>query len=636
MPDKCYTLAGLRDYVAAKYAEEMTRQSKVRRGDYQKEHQRDRILKYNAECHSGDPQDRLFIKSLMSRIMTTGEDGTMPDYPLGYCVNMQTIDQFINWETIDNPYFKFLALLLYHKLKLKEGADAFGSFVTKHHFDRLRTDADGSSGFFIDGNDIDKAWEEEDIPLDYSLRFEVLLQLIYEDIRGNSCIDELTYQNVGDISIGVSGIPDTLFSEDTGGFRKSYDTCWVKFQSNPIHLRFLSFGSYAKLKDVVRRGVDYQMKGQFSEKEGYKLGYSKDGSRRSAAIEPFGESPALWIRKFTVKSLSNDALFSGVKGSNLVSTLEKILVQGGATIPICGPQGSGKTTKLEAVCEYIQNFYAIRVMESEFEARLRWKYPNKNIYTVEANENTPVSPAEAYNFSLRTAGDIYIIGEARGDESIVSVTRTANRGGRSVLFTFHPNSPKATITEIANALIREKMYVNLKDAIATALETVHCCIFVRLDIEAQKRYYEIYEFVPRPNGLPNDFLKEMSKEKREAAFMETYYRYMQYMVSADIYYDTVPIIRYDREAGSYVFQNTISDGFYDELMDKTPLHEERMLLERTFRPADALDRVRKAAGIGSHVTEGWFKSTSSAEGINTGLLTYADYVTHCLHSDGEG
>ena len=636
MPDKCYTLAGLRDYVAAKYAEEMTRQSKVRRGDYQKEHQRDRILKYNAECHSGDPQDRLFIKSLMSRIMTTGEDGTMPDYPLGYCVNMQTIDQFINWETIDNPYFKFLALLLYHKLKLKEGADAFGSFVTKHHFDRLRTDADGSSGFFIDGNDIDKAWEEEDIPLDYSLRFEVLLQLIYEDIRGNSCIDELTYQNVGDISIGVSGIPDTLFSEDTGGFRKSYDTCWVKFQSNPIHLRFLSFGSYAKLKDVVRRGVDYQMKGQFSEKEGYKLGYSKDGSRRSAAIEPFGESPALWIRKFTVKSLSNDALFSGVKGSNLVSTLEKILVQGGATIPICGPQGSGKTTKLEAVCEYIQNFYAIRVMESEFEARLRWKYPNKNIYTVEANENTPVSPAEAYNFSLRTAGDIYIIGEARGDESIVSVTRTANRGGRSVLFTFHPNSPKATITEIANALIREKMYVNLKDAIATALETVHCCIFVRLDIEAQKRYYEIYEFVPRPNGLPNDFLKEMSKEKREAAFMETYYRYMQYMVSADIYYDTVPIIRYDREAGSYVFQNTISDGFYEELMDKTPLHEERMLLERTFRPTDALDRIRKATGVGSHITEGWFKSTCSAERINTGLLTYADYVAHCLHSEEEG
>ena len=100
MPDKCYTLAGLRDYVAAKYAEEMTQQSKVRRGDQQKEHQRDRILKYNAECHSGDPQDRLFIKSLMSRIMTTGEDGTMPDYPLGYCVNMQTIDQFINLSLI--------------------------------------------------------------------------------------------------------------------------------------------------------------------------------------------------------------------------------------------------------------------------------------------------------------------------------------------------------------------------------------------------------------------------------------------------------------------------------------------------------------------------------------------------------
>ena len=102
--------------------------------------------------------------------------------------------------------------------------------------------------------------------------------------------------------------------------------------------------------------------------------------------------------------------------------------------------GSGKTTKLETLAQYIQNFFSIRVLESEFEARLRWKYPLKNIFTMEANDTTPVTPAMAYNFSLRSAGDIYIIGEARSDDMIINVTRTANRGGRSVLFTFHPKT----------------------------------------------------------------------------------------------------------------------------------------------------------------------------------------------------
>ena len=267
-------------------------------------------------------------------------------------------------------------------------------------------------------------------------------------------------------------------------------------------------------------------------------------------------------------------------------------------------------------------------MESEFEARLRWKYPRKNIFTVESNESTAVSPADAYNFSLRTAGDIYIIGEARGDDSIVNVTRTANRGGRSVLFTFHPNSPKATIAEIANALIRQKMYANLKDAVATALDTVHCCIYVRMDIEAQRRYYEIYEFVPRPNGLPADFMnKNLSKDAREAAFMETIYRYLQYMTAADIYYDTVPLVVYDRDTKQYVFKNTISDAFYSDLMDKTPLTAERDLLTRTFRPTLALDKYFKTHKVDGSITPDMVVQAGQELKLNFELLDMEAYCT---------
>ena len=631
MGKNIYTLDSLIDFTKKTYGLQIVAQNGTGEANNQSIQQREQILKYDSTCFCGDPADKLFIKTMIYRIITDCGSKNSADYPSGYGVNRQTVDQFIDWKSPHlDPYLKFLAMLLHYENELSYGADAFGEFITRHGLNRLRIDSDGTAGFFVNTEDIDKAWDEERLEMSFDKKVEVLNQLVYEELKGNSCIDELLYQNLGDISIGVSGIPATMFSGDIEEYQHDYDTCWVRYKGCSIHLRFLTFGSYNKMKDVVRKGIAYEMRGQFSEKEGYKLGYARDGSRRTAAIEPFGESPALWVRKFTAKSESNESLFGDSKDYSKVIDVEKILVRGGATLPVCGAQGSGKTTKLEAICEYIQNFYAVRVMESEFEARLRWKYPMKNIFTVEANENTPVSPAEAYNFSLRTAGDIYIIGEARGDESIVNVTRTANRGGRSVLFTFHPNSPKATISEIANALIREKMYTNLKDAVATALETVHCCIFVRMDIEAQRRYYEIFEFVPRPNGLPNDFMRDSNHDSREAHFMETIYRYFQYMTSADIYYDTVPLVVFDRDKGIYRFKNTISDDFYQELMDKTPLKVERDHLTRVFRPELALDHIREVSGMNSaHMNEEWFNKVCADNAINTDLVRYKEYLAHC-------
>ncbi|RGC57836.1 hypothetical protein DXA92_13005 [Agathobaculum butyriciproducens] len=635
MRGNLYSLEALIDFAAAIYSSKVTASSDISKQDTKAGIQRDQFMKYDRDCSVGDLNDKLFVKQVLYRILTDCKNEVTMEYPSKYGVTKANIDEFIDWKSTDlDSYLKYLAMLQHYENVLGYGPEAFGQFLEAHHLNILRKDKDGSMGFFVESSDIDLAWKKEHLAMEFDAKMDVLTQLVYEEIKGNSCIDELLYQNLGDISIGVSGIPNAMFANEIEPYTNAFDTCWVRYKGCSIHLRFLTFGSYEKMKDVVRRGMSYQMKGQFSEREGFKLGYAKDGSRRTAAIEPFGESPALWVRKFTARHQTNDELLAKLPGFEKVMDVEKILVQGGATIPVCGAQGSGKTTKLEAIAEYIQPFYAIRVMESEFEARLRWKYPRKNIFTVEANENTAVSPADAYNFSLRTAGDIYIIGEARGDDSIVNVTRTANRGGRSVLFTFHPNSPKATIAEIANALIRQKMYANLKDAVATALDTVHCCIYVRMDIEAQKRYYEIYEFVPRPNGLPSDFMQKRSKEEREAAFMETVYRYLQYMTSADIYYDTVPLVAYDREQGRYVYRNTISEAFFEELMDKTPLAVERDLLMRTFRPEMVLDKYFQNNGGHVNISQDKVLQTCKELGLNMDLLNVNQYCA--TRQDKEG
>lgn len=542
--------------------------------------------KYIENCPYGDEADKLYVKQMMRQMMTEKNGANAEEFPSNYCVDADSIDEFIDWAHPEQlpAYILFLAVLYHYKKEF--GGDALGHIIDKYGFNNLRSRGDEGLGFYIDEDDIRKVWDEEKIEMSYNDKLEVLLQLVYEETYGNSCIDELLYQNVGDISAGVSGIPDSVNIASQLEEYPAFKGCWIRYRDASIHLLFPSFGSNERLKEVTKKIVSYQMKGQFSEKEGFKLGYGKDGSRRTAAIEPFGEYPALWVRKFTEKGSSNEALYGQVPGSELVMDIERALVRGGTTIPICGAQGAGKTTKLEAIAQYIQNFYAIRVLETEFEARLRWKYPKKNIYTMEANESTSVSPSSAYNFSLRSAGDIYIIGEARSDDMIINVTRTANRGGRSVLFTFHPKSPAMTIPEIANAMIRQQMYTNLKDAIYTALNTVKVCIFVTVDIETHQHFYEVYEFVPHPNVIPNDFMRVMSKDERDSAFMKAMHAYMQTMANADTYYRTVPIITYDRKEKHYVMRNTVSDRLYQELMDKTPIEVERAELERVFRPGD--------------------------------------------------
>lgn len=593
-----YTFANLIQFAQEKMKYQLQESDPGKIFDRNKIGQSTKLAQFAKDCAYGDENDKLFIKQILRRILTECSSQGSDSFPARYGITHENIDLIVNWKvpTSIDPYLKFLAVLLHYKPEY--GHDALGHLIDTYGWRKLRKISEDEQGYYVDVKDIEQMWIYEKLDMGYEEKLDVIVQVVYEELRGNSCIDEIIYQNVGDISIGVSGIPDTISTGEALVNAPAYDGAWIRYRGFSIHFRFLSFHSYENLKKICKQGVGYMMKGQFSEKEGFKLGYGKDGSRRSAAIEPFGESPALWIRKFTAKNESNEALFNGQPGADRVIAVERVLVRGGATIPVCGAQGSGKTTKMEALVRYCQPFYSIRVLESEFEARLRWKYPNKNIYTMESNESSAVKPSDAYNFTLRTAGDIYIVGEARSDDMIVNVTRTANRGGRAVYFTFHPNSPAATIPEIANAMIREKMYTNLKDAVATALETVKVCIFVRMDLERGCRYYEIHEFVPRDNRIPDEFMAaSLTDAKAKRKFMESIYAYMKAMTSADTYYDTVPIITFDRDDGIYKFQNTISDRFYRALMDNTPLEAEREELEALFRPVDRFRRHMKKKGI---------------------------------------
>lgn len=594
-----YTFDEMQRYVSLvfkKYLDTVDASTDIER---KKEEKRKDVLRRSINyCYAGGEKERQYVKQFIGRILTGQIDVHIDGLRKEEIVKItpENYEEVFPWS---QPFrlptqIKFLALMYFHKSTYGNGA--FDYLINHYNLNKIRPiitmqgDNRKDKGIFIDYKDINAIFEHEKVVFDYELAMDVIVQLIYEEYRGNGCIDELLYQNIDDIGIGLSGLQtnvNPIHLKDKK-LNHAYDGAWIKHKGLLMHLTFLSFHSFENLARVTRQVVAYQQQGSFSEKDGYKMGYGADGSRRTAAIPPFAENCVAWIRKFTAKSLSNKQLVNpngSVGNADMLLKVEKALVKGGATIPICGPQGVGKTTKLEALSEYIQNWYGIRMIESEFEARIKWRYPEKNILTVQTQN---ITPENAYEFSLRTSGDIYIVSEVRSDEMMVNITRTANRGGRSVLFTYHPNKPRSTVVEVANSLIRQKLYTTLKDAMYTTLETIKCCIHIGQDIEKQLRYYNIYEFRPTEVVLDEKF-KSLAGSDRTEAFMITMYNFFQKLTGEE-YFEVVPIIEYNRHTNAYEFKNTISDRFYTELMNAMSLNEEKDELEKLFRPQEYLDR----------------------------------------------
>lgn len=596
-----YTFDSLKNYTEAVFKKYLDTVDASTDEERKKEEKRKDVLRRSINvCYAGGEKERQYVKQFINRILTGQIDIYIEGLDTQFKITPENYQDVFPW---DNSYklptqVKFLGLIYYHRDS--KGADALSYLIKKYHLDVIRPlitlqgDERQDKGMFIDYRDIEAVFNAEKVVFNYELAMEVLVQLIYEEYRGNGCIDELLYQNIDDVGIGLSGLQTDVKPLHLKGkhISHAYDGAWIKHRGLLMHLTFLSFHNFKNLTRVTRQLVAYQQQGSFSEKDGYKMGYGADGSRRTSAITPFAENCVGWVRKFTAKSLSNKQLVNPYDGTDRsianadsLIAVEKALVKGGATIPICGPQGVGKTTKLEALSEYIQNWYGIRMLESEFEARIKWRYPEKNILTVQTQDR---NPEDAYGFTLRTSGDIYIVSEVRSDAMMVNITRTANRGGRSVLFTYHPNKPRSTIVEVANSLIRQKLYTTLKDAMYTTLETIKCCIHIGQDIEKQIRYYNIYEYRPAEIVISEEF-KGLSGQSRDEAFMNTMLNFFQKTTGED-YFEVVPIIIYNRHTNAYEFKNTISDRFFDELMNSMSLNEEKDELEKLFRPKVYLDR----------------------------------------------
>ncbi|MGB9615233.1 MAG: type IV pilus twitching motility protein PilT [Fervidobacterium sp.] len=142
-------------------------------------------------------------------------------------------------------------------------------------------------------------------------------------------------------------------------------------------------------------------------------------------------NPALALRIITKKIRTFEEL-------GLPSVLKEFCERDTGLIIVTGPTGSGKSTTLAAMIDYINSKYAYHIIT--IEDPIEYVFENKNslIHQREIGRDTE-SFVDALKYALRQDPDIILVGEMRDLETI-SLALTAAETGHLVFGTLHTNS----------------------------------------------------------------------------------------------------------------------------------------------------------------------------------------------------
>ena len=232
--------------------------------------------------------------------------------------------------------------------------------------------------------------------------------------------------------------PRDIFVEKNGKLRK-----WER-----------SFSSKEKLEDVVQQIVSYCNR-SVSKASPIADARLADGSRVNIVLDPVAlNGPVVTIRRFPKEPVRMQKLLEwGALSEEAAVFLQKV-VKAGYNIFVSGGTGSGKTTVLNALSEYIPLDERVITIEDNAELQLDRV---ENLVTLEArNANLEgereITIRDLIRTSLRMRPDRIIVGEIRGAEAI-DMLQAMNTGHDGSLSTGHANSPGDMLSRLETMVL---------------------------------------------------------------------------------------------------------------------------------------------------------------------------------------
>lgn len=228
------------------------------------------------------------------------------------------------------------------------------------------------------------------------------------------------------------------------------------------------------------------------------------GARVNVVLPPLAlKGHCLTIRKFNAQILTADDLYQGGACSRQLGEFLKLAVQQRLNIVVSGGTGTGKTTLLNVLANWIATQERVITIEDSAELRLN----HGNLVALEARpanqENQgAVSIRQLVINALRMRPDRIVVGECRGGESL-DMLQAMNTGHAGSLTTLHANTPRDALRRLEVMVMMAGMDLPLP----AIRQQVSSAIDIIVQLQRRPDGQRVIHQVTEVQGLEGDVLR---------------------------------------------------------------------------------------------------------------------------------
>ena len=310
-----------------------------------------------------------------------------------------------------------------------------------------------------------------------------IIQQVYSSIRGFGLLDSIISDDTI-TEVMING-PDNVFIEQNGRL----------FKLNK------HFESQRKLEDVIQRivGLAGREVNQANPICDTRL---PDGSRVNVVLPPIALcGPTLTIRKFSKTPMTIEKLIAYGSITQEIADKLELLVKAKYNIFISGGTGSGKTTFLNALSNYIPKDERVITIEDSAELQITGVENLVSLETRNANASGAgqITIRDLIKSSLRMRPERIVVGEVRGGEAL-DMLQAMNTGHDGSLSTGHANSTEDMLSRLETMVLQGSAGLPLeaiRQQIASAVDIIVHLSRLR---DKSRKTMEITEVVGYQNG----------------------------------------------------------------------------------------------------------------------------------------
>ncbi len=352
-----------------------------------------------------------------------------------------------------------------------------------------------------------KKYVTENLPLskmsDEDLQIKVE-EIVSDRLSGIYCSIDQRVQVVEEVysSIRGFGLLDSIISDDTitEVMINGADNIFIE-QKGRLFKLDKQFESQRRLEDVIQRivGLAGREVNQANPICDTRL---PDGSRVNVVLPPIALcGPALTIRKFSKTPMTIEKLIEYGSITQEIADKLELLVKAKYNIFISGGTGSGKTTFLNALSNYIPKDERIITIEDSAELQITGVENLVSLETRNANASGAgqITIRDLIKSSLRMRPERIIVGECRGGEAL-DMLQAMNTGHDGSLSTGHANSTQDMLSRLETMVLQGAAGLPLEAIRQQIASAVDIIIHLSRLRDKSRKTMAITEIVGYENG----------------------------------------------------------------------------------------------------------------------------------------